>query len=142
MRTPDTPAPSTAGKRRALPCEKVAALPYTRLVSETRRFPSRWLRGSSACVEFVRLLRELLLAPRTPAVFKNLLSLPGMVSPFGLRVATSLSLFLLQNRQEGFLRHFHLADLFETFFSFRLFGPELAFAGDITAVTFRGHILA
>ena len=48
----------------------------------------------------------------------------------------------LQHLDERFLRNVDLADAFHPLFTFFLFLEQLAFAGDIAAVAFRGHVFA
>ena len=62
---------------------------------------------------------------------------------FRVRGATAeLLVAHLEGRQKGFLRQFHIAHALHALFAFLLFFQQLAFAGDVAAVAFGGHVLA
>src|SRR5436309_2274881 len=72
-----------------------------------------------------------------------------MFLPFSFKNSPSFSrrgwgwlLRYLQYCQKCLLRHFDFADLLHTLLAFFLFLQELAFAGNIAAVTFRRHVFA
>ena len=50
-------------------------------------------------------------------------------------------LIQLQYGEEGFLRHFHVTDLFHSFFTSFLFFKRFTFTAHVATITLRGHIL-
>jgi hypothetical protein len=70
-------------------------------------------------------------------------ALEGVLNAEGVELKTNPTASLiiqLEHGEEGFLGHFHVADLAHTFLSFFLFFEEFPLPCDVAAVTFGGDV--